>query len=45
MAFYKAKKKVPPHPDAVAYFESLSACNAAVHPPVVREHEQGFIQY
>jgi len=33
------------HPDAVAYLESLTEDGAAVHPPVVRRHGQGFTRY
>ncbi len=32
------------HPDAVAYLEGLTEGDAAVHPPVVREHDGGFAQ-
>ncbi len=32
------------HPDAVAYLEGLAEGEAAVHPPVVREHDGGFTQ-
>ena len=44
MANCKSKKALP-YPEAVVYLESLSASEAAVHPLVVRELEQGFIQY
>ncbi len=37
--------RVHRHPDAVAYLESLTEGEAAVHPPVVREHGDGFTQY
>ena len=33
------------HPDAVAYLESLTEDEAAVHPPVVRRHGEGFTRY
>ncbi len=34
--------RVHRHPDAVAYLESLTEGEAAVHPPVVRKHGDGF---
>ncbi len=33
------------HPDAVDCLEGLTEGEAAVHPPVVREHEDGFTRY
>ena len=33
------------HPDTVAYLQSLSADEAAVHPPLVRAHADGFTRY
>ncbi len=33
------------HPDAVAYLEGLTEGEAAVHPPLVRRHGDGFTQY
>ncbi|MDE0521188.1 MAG: hypothetical protein OXH79_04450 [Boseongicola sp.] len=33
------------HPDTVAYLNSLTESEAAVHPPVIREHGGGFTQY
>ena len=39
------KEKGHRHPDAVAYLEGLTEGEAAVHPPVVREHGGGFTQY
>ncbi len=33
------------HPDAVAYLEGLTESEAAVHPPVIREDGDGFVQY
>ena len=33
------------HPDTVAYLKGLTESEAAVHPPVIREHGGGFTQY
>ncbi len=33
------------HPDAVAYLEGLTEGEAAVHPPLVRRHGDGFTRY
>ena len=33
------------HPDTVAYLRSLSADEAAVQPPLVRKHAEGFTRY
>ncbi len=33
------------HPDAVTYLEGLTESEAAVHPPVIREDGDGFVQY
>ena len=38
-------KRAHRHPDAVAYLEGLTEGEAAVHPPVVREHGGGFTRY
>ena len=33
------------HPDAAAYLKGLSGEEASVHPPLVRRHGDGFVQY
>ena len=33
------------HPDTVAYLEGLTESEAAVHPPMIREHGEGFTRH
>ena len=38
-------KEAHRHPDTVAYLEGLTENEAAAHPPAIRGHGEGFVQY